>query len=213
VFRVNDRTTLSRPPSYLRTTLAFYDSHSQQYHESTAHLDMGPLYDPFLRELRRGASILDAGCGSGRDTKAFAERGYRVTAIDGSARLVELATAFTGQPCTTLAFHDVAFLEAFDGIWACASLVHVPAREAPDVILRFTHALKPGGVLYISLKEGDGERIANDGRFFCYYGADAFRNVTTAVPALRELAVWTTDDVRSPSDDGRWLNFLLKKTA
>jgi hypothetical protein len=114
---------------------------------------------------------------------------------------------------TTLAFHDVAFLEAFDVIWACASLVHVPEREAPDVMRRFTYALKRGGILYISLKEGDGERIADDGRFFCYYGADAFRNVTTAVSALRELAVWTTDDVRSPSDDGRWLNFLLKKTA
>jgi SAM-dependent methyltransferase len=202
VFRVNDH-----------MTLAFYNSHSEQYHASTAHVDVGSLYDPFLRELPRGASILDAGCGSGRDTKAFAERGYRVTAIDGSARLAELATAFTGQPCTTLAFHDVAFIDAFDGIWACASLVHVAAREAPDVMGRFTRALKRGGVLYISLKEGDGERTADDGRFFCYYTADAFRRVTASIPALRELAVWTTEDVRSSQDRGRWLNFLLKKTA
>jgi SAM-dependent methyltransferase len=213
VFSVNDRGTLSRPPPYLRTTLAFYDSHSEQYFASTAHVDMGPLYGKFLGELPRGASILDAGCGSGRDTKAFAARGYRVTAIDGSARLVELAAAFTGQSCTTLAFHDVAFRDAFDGIWACASLVHVPERDAPDVIGRFTDALKPGGVLYISLKEGDGERTADDGRFFCDYSAEAFRKVTASVPALRELVVWTTEDVRSSPASGRWLNFLLKKIA
>lgn len=194
------------------TTLAFYESHGEQYHRSTAHLDMQALYGPFLRELPPGASILDAGCGSGRDTRAFAERGYRVTALDASPTIVQLAAAFTGQPCTVLSFQEMAFRDACDGIWACASLLHVPKREMPDVMNRFLQALRPGGVLYISLQEGEGEGIAEDGRFFNYYTADAFREVTAGIPALRELACWMTEEIRSCHRRYRWLNLLLKKT-
>jgi SAM-dependent methyltransferase len=198
------------PAAMTRGTLAFYERHGAEYHAATAHVDMDRLYEPFLRELPPAASILDAGCGCGRDTKAFAQRGYRVIAIDASPALARLAAAFTGQPCMTLALQDIAFSAAFDAVWACASLVHVPTCDAGNVVDRFARALKPGGVLYISVKEGDGERTAADGRLFCDYTVATLRALIAPVAALRELAVWTTADVRG-SQHGRWLNTLQRK--
>src|SRR5579864_8513390 len=96
------------------STLDYYDAHALEYFESTAGLDLHELYEPFLRELPPRAHILDAGCGSGRDTKAFLDRGYRVTSIDGSPALAHLATKFTGQFCTVLPFQEMQFQEEFD---------------------------------------------------------------------------------------------------
>lgn len=192
-------------------TLSYYEKHAREYSESTVKLDLHELHDVFLKELPRGAHILDAGCGTGRDTKTFLKRGYLVTAIDGSPEMAKLATDFTGQHCETLCFQQMKFYEEFDGIWACASILHVPKREMPDIIERFIRALRVGGVFYISLKEGEGERTADDGRFFNYYTEDSFRKLLASFPALREIAFWKTAEIRSQHHAGPWLNFLLRK--
>ena len=193
------------------STTAYYDAHADEYFKSSVKLDLHELYEPFLKELCPGAHILDAGCGSGRDTKAFLDRGYRVTAIDASPQLVRLATAFTGYPCEVLSFQEMEFREEFDGIWACASLLHVAKGEVNDVLARFIRALKLGGTFYISLKEGEGEHVSEDGRFFCYYSEDSFRTLVGRFPALREQAFWKTKEIRSTSHCEPWLSFLLKK--
>lgn len=198
------------PPSS-SSTIGFYDTHAKAYCQSTVHLDLHDIYERFLAELRPGAHILDAGCGSGRDTKAFSEREYCVTAIDASPELARLARTFTGQPCGVLRFQDMEFREEFDGIWACASLLHIPKDEMPEVMPRFIQALKPVGILYLSLKEGDGERIADDGRFFSNYRASSFRELLATFPVLREVAFWKTVEIRSPNERQPWLNFLLRK--
>jgi SAM-dependent methyltransferase len=195
------------------STQGFYQTHSNDYFKSTVSANVDTLYGPFLNQLPPKATILDAGCGSGRDTKAFLKRGYYVSAIDASSRMAELATAYTGQQCSVLSFQEMTFRNQFDGIWACASLLHVPKREMEDVIRRFIDALKPGGVLYVSLKEGEGERIAEDGRLFNYYTAESFRKVLAAFPTVREVASWTTEEIRSSQHRGPWLNVLLKKSA
>jgi len=192
-------------------TMAYYDTHAEEYFNSSVNVDLHELYEPFFRELRKGAHILDAGCGSGRDTKAFLDRGYRVTAIDASPQLVRLATAFTGQPCEVLRFQEMEFREQFDGLWACASLLHVPKHELNNVMQRFVSALKSKGVFYISLKEGEGEHVAEDGRFFQYYTEDSFRAVLRGFPSLVEIAFWKTKEVRSSRHTELWLSFLLKK--
>src|SRR5438309_10878337 len=114
-------------------TLIFYREHASDFVESTATLDLGELYKPFLDHLRPGVHILDAGCGSGRDTKAFLDRGFVVTAIDASPEMARATTALTHQPCQVLPFQEMDFHEEFDGIWACAALLHVPKDEMPDV--------------------------------------------------------------------------------
>ena len=202
---------MSVPTSYDSVTLAFHEKHAQEYCDSTARLDLHELYKPFLKALPPGAHILDAGCGSGRDTKAFLERGYRVTAIDASPEMARLATDFIGQRCEIRSFQEMDFREEFDGIWACASLLHVPKCEMPDVTGNFIRALKVGGIFYISLKEGEGERIEADGRLFNYCTDGSFRKLLANFHALREIAYWKTKENRPCHHADSWLNFLLEK--
>lgn len=193
------------------STMEFYNTHAREYSEATLHVDLRDLYGRFLTELSPRAHILDAGCGSGRDTEAFLSRGFRVTSIDASPQLAALASAFTGIRCEILRFQQMEFKQEFDGIWACASILHVPRTEIDDVMFRFIRALKPVGTLYVSLKEGDGERTAEDGRFFSYYTADSFRKLLKRFPALQEVAFWKTEERRSSTHCECWLSFLLRK--
>ncbi len=126
----------------------YYDKHGKDFANTTRQLDVAPLMGDFLRLLLAGGHILDAGCGSGRDTKAFAELGYTVTAIDSSPSMVSMAAEYSGQEVLELSFQEIDFHETFDGIWACASLLHVPQVEMNDALARLTTALKPGAVMY-----------------------------------------------------------------
>jgi 2-polyprenyl-3-methyl-5-hydroxy-6-metoxy-1,4-benzoquinol methylase len=134
-----------------------------------------------------------------------------VTAIDASPELARLATKFTGHRCRVLTFQEMEFNDEFDGIWACASLLHVPISEIDEVMRRFVTALKPHGIMYISLKEGQGEQVSDDGRFFRYYTEDSFRAIIRKFPQLVEIAFWKTADERTSRHAAPWLSFLLKK--
>ncbi|MBU1664187.1 MAG: class I SAM-dependent methyltransferase [Gammaproteobacteria bacterium] len=101
-------------------TLAYYDQHAVTFFAQTANVDMSALQERFLSHIQPGGYVLDAGCGSGRDAKAFLARGYRVAAFDASPRLAQLASEYIGQAVAVHGFTDVAELGCYDGIWACA---------------------------------------------------------------------------------------------
>src|SRR5689334_6398373 len=122
-------------------TVEYYDQHAASFCEATGKLDMSALYRPFLNLLPPRARILDAGCGSGRDTLACLNLGYEVTAIDGSLAMVQVTTKLTGCPALQMRFDEINWVEEFDGIWACASLLHVPRADTGDVLNRFAQAL------------------------------------------------------------------------
>lgn len=193
------------------TQVDYYETHADEYCRSTVGLDMSRVYERFLNELAAGAHIADAGCGSGRDTKAFLQRGYVVTAFDGSLQMARLASAYTGQRCSVLRFQEMQFQQEFDGIWACASLLHVPKCEMEDVLRRFVTALKPGGIMYISFIEGEGERIAEDGRLYNSYTPESLKHLLERIAAIREIACWKSDEISSLAKRAPWLNFLFKK--
>ncbi|MBN2885897.1 MAG: class I SAM-dependent methyltransferase, partial [Chromatiaceae bacterium] len=117
-------------------TIGYYDTHATAFFAETVEVDMGALHARFLARLEPGARILDAGCGSGRDARAFRARGYAVTAFDASPTLAALASAHCGCAVEVLRFEDVSWRECFDGIWACASLLHVPLAGLPEVLRR-----------------------------------------------------------------------------
>ncbi len=130
----------------------YYENNAEDFVESTLLVDMLPLYQHFLPLLPEQAHILDAGCGSGRDARYFIEQGCEITAFDASTRIAALAEDVIGQAVYVERLQDIQYNNQFDGIWACASLLHVPAMELVDVFRRLSYALKPNGLIYCSFK-------------------------------------------------------------
>ena len=172
-----------------KQTLSYYEANAKRFFQNTRDIDMGSIYEPFLSLLSPGAHVLDAGCGSGRDSRAFLERGYEATALDASKAMIELASHHIGRPVLHMSFDQVQFRERFDGIWACASLLHVPAHSMAKVLEQLGMALKVGGVMYASFKYGQGESV-RDGRLFNDYDEVRFRDLLRSCPEFESLKLW-----------------------
>lgn len=189
----------------------YYRTHAQKFFPRTAYENVENLYASFLPLLPDGAHILDAGCGSGRDTKAFAERGYVVTAFDATPEMAELAAQFSGQKIDVLRFQEMAYVAEFDGIWACASLLHVPLAELPAVFARFVAALKPGGYWSMSFKHGNGEKRRGE-RLFTDFYEDSLRAFLADFEELQTVQIFVSGDTRFPhSDQERWVSAIPRK--
>lgn len=143
----------------------YYHKNAQDYFDTTINFDLTPLYELFLSQIAEGGSILDAGCGSGRDSKYFLDKGYRVTAFDGAANMARLASKYTGLPIQNKTFEGFTSPETFDGIWTSASLLHVTKDELLPTLQKLQTFLKPGGVWYMSFRLGEGEHQEGD-RYF-----------------------------------------------
>jgi SAM-dependent methyltransferase len=204
----------TKPPSdYTETTTAYYDTHAAEFSENTASVDLSELYAPFLREIPTGGRILDTGCGSGRDSLAFLRRGYQVVSVDASTKMVNATTKLTGQEAKLLRFDELDYDSEFDGIWACASLLHVARQDLDPVLTRFTRAVKPNGIFYLSFKYGDSERM-DGGRFFNDLNENLLGTVLANHPQLALVRVWTTEDVRNDRRGRqRWLNAIVRRAG
>ena len=195
---------------HVRETLAYYDQHADAFIERTAERAMEHVYTPFLALLPEGGRILDAGCGSGRDAAAFAARGYRVTAFDGSPEMARRASERSGLAVHTLTFDAIDWHEEFDGVWACASLLHLPPDALTAAVHRLVQALRAGGALFVSMKEGDFQGIRED-RWFTDTTPDALRALLTAC-GLEVIDVWQADEPR-PAETVRWVNGLARRAG
>lgn len=160
----------------------------------------------FLEYLKPGAHILDAGCGSGRDTKAFMELGYYVTAMDASQKICKEAEKVLGQKVLCQTFEKLEMENQFDGVWACASLLHVSKADMAKVLHRLKRALKDQGILYTSFKYGQGE-VIKDGRLFSNYDEQALRNQMQEV-GIKILELFVTEDVREGREGEKWVNVI-----
>lgn len=190
-------------------TTAYYTKQAEAFVRETQSVDMSALYERFLPHLPSGAHILDAGCGSGRDTRAFVDSGFMVTAFDASPAIAALAETYSEMPVAVKRFQEIDWCRHFDGIWACASLLHVSGAELPAVVRRLARALKPGGLLYASFKYGEGEQIRN-GRHFTDLDETGLADLLRQTPELIEVETWVTGDVRPGRESERWLNTLLQ---
>ena len=190
-------------------TIDYYNKHAEEFTTSTFEVDMKSLYQPFLAELPEGARILDVGCGSGRDTLAFKNKGYQVDAIDYSEELVKKATRLTGIPIKLQSFYEIDADEAYGGIWACASLLHCQRNRLPEVLEKMVQALKPNGVIYMSFKYGDSDRY-QDGRQFTDLDENQAEALLEQFDNVQHIQQWVTLDQR-PDRQEKWLNLLWKK--
>ncbi len=183
----------------------YYDENAETYFETTVSADMDQVRDAFLKQIPQGGQVLDAGCGSGRDAKAFADQGYQVTAFDASAEMVRLARKYTALEVRQMTFDQMEWQDRFDGIWACATLLHVPRNELADTFKRFVRALKPSGAWFISMKLGTSTREI-EGRAFTDVTEVELASLLVSV-GLCLSEMWLTDDVR-PGRSDRWVNAI-----
>ncbi len=195
----------------MTNTLAYYNQNATAFFSNTVDVDMSALHDRFLSTLSAGGMILDAGCGSGRDAKAFLDRGFRVTAFDASTELARMAADHIGIDVAVRSFSDVCEVYCYDGIWACASLLHLPQDEISAALQCLWAALKPGGTFYLSFKSGTGERI-QDGRHFTDVTEVQLRDWLAVLPDLLGIECWLTTDQR-PGRSEQWLNAIVLRTS
>lgn len=192
------------------TTLEYYDRNAAEFSKGTLNVDFSVTQERFLKKLKENACILDFGCGSGRDTKYFLEKGYRVDAIDGSEELCRLASEYTGITVKKMFFQELKEIEKYDGIWACSSILHLNKTELKSVISKMITALKPDGIIYTSFKYGDFEGERN-GRFFTDFTEYSFEEYIQDIPEIGMEEVWITGDVRPGRSEENWLNLILRK--
>jgi SAM-dependent methyltransferase len=191
-------------------TIEYYNQNADMFAQGTRLVDFTVVQERFAKMLPAGSRILDFGCGSGRDTKYFLEKGYRVEATDGSSELCKLASDFTGIEVKEMLFQDLDARGKYEGIWACSSILHLSKRELLPVIRKMCDALKDNGVIYTSFKYGDFEGERN-GRYFTDFTEDTFDKF---IKVIQELAIeeeWITSDVRPGRGEEKWLNLILRK--
>lgn len=191
-------------------TIDYYDANAQAFASSTVNVDFSYTQRRFASLLVPGSRILDFGCGSGRDSKFFLQEGFDVTATDGSAELCQIAQELTGLPVRHELFQELAEVDAYDGIWACSSILHLLKDELTGVLAKMVTALKSGGVIYTSFKYGDFEGMRN-GRYFTDFTETGFRSFVEHIEGITIEDHWVSGDVRPGRGDERWLNLLLRK--
>lgn len=191
-------------------TLSYYNQNATQFCQNTVSVDFTATQTSFLSRLPAAARILDFGCGSGRDTKAFLEQGYRVDAIDGSSELCKLASEYTGIQVRHMYFQDLSAISEYDGIWACSSILHLTREELSKVMRKLITALKPNGIIYTSFKYGtfEGER---NGRYFIDMTEETFADFIRDRKELQTEEEWVSSDVRPGRSEEKWLNLILRK--
>ena len=190
-------------------TIDYYNQNAEQFIRETFALDMREIYKPFIELLPTKAKVLDAGCGSGRDSLFFLEQGFDVTAFDASAELVRKASELTKLNVLEMTFDKVKWENLFDGVWACASLLHVPKSQIESVFAKLLNSLKMNGVLYASFKLGKGEEMKN-GRFFAYYSKAEILKIVSLIISNKDIKHWENKDFRNKNGDQMWINLIVK---
>jgi SAM-dependent methyltransferase len=148
-------------------TLRFYADEATAY-AATGRGRASQHLDGFLARLATGARILELGCGDGRDSEAMLARGFDVDPTDGVEAMALEAGKRIGRPVRAMRFDELDAVEAYDAVWAHATLLHAPRSALPEVLSRVFRALKPGGLHFANFKTGDAEGRDRFGRYYNY---------------------------------------------
>ena len=188
----------------------YYNKYAAKVFEDTVDENMDDITSRFLEMLEEGDTILDMGCGSGRDSLTFYNLGYDVTPLDGSEEMCRLAEIHTGLDVLQMKYEEMNFDGAFDGVWACGAFVHIPKAEMPDILARVAKALTEDGVFYLSRRLGDFEGFQGE-RYFSFYSEKELRYLVEKGGLFHVVKEWVTKDVRSSHPNIQWINILAKK--
>lgn len=186
----------------------YYEINAKQYADQTFSVDMSEQYRKFLPLLREQARILDVGSGSGRDACYFQKRGYQVTALEPSKNLCrEIRKGFSGEiVCSDIQSYQPD--QRFDGIWACASLLHLREKEVLCFFEKINSYLNENGIIYLSGKNGIPTGEAADGRYFLEFTEQLADRILTVNDRIKLEELWFTEDV-SGRKSFRWMNMIF----
>ena len=191
-------------------TISYYNTNTSSFIKSTQSVQMTKAWNRFTSKLAPKSLILDFGCGSGRDTKYFLEKGFTLEAIDGSSELCAAASKYTGINVKQILFQNWKSEPKYNGIWACSSILHLNKQELKAVLGNIKDALLPSGIFYTSFKYGtfEGER---KGRYFTDLTEASFAELINEITGFEIVEEWITSDVRPGREEEKWLNVILRK--
>ena len=192
-------------------TLQFYRGNAEAYAKRTFTSRQARLM-AFLALLPPGASILELGCGAGGDTAEMLARGFDVRPTDGSPEMADIASKHLGRTVKTLLFHELDEVEAYDGVWANACLLHVPRAGLADVLARIWRALKAGGVFYASYKAGDADGRDTLNRYYNSPSQDWLRATYADAGKWDSLSI-ETGEVKGFDDKMASMLFVFVKKS
>lgn len=195
-------------------TLAHYERNADAFWSGTHDHDVSQNIDALLSHIEAPAPyvILDFGCGPGRDLKTFTALGHQAIGLEGSARFVEMARQNSGCEVWHQDFLDLDLpVERFDGVFANASLFHVPTQELPRVLGALHRTLKPGGVLFSSNPRGHNEEIWNGQRFGAYHDLEGWRSLVTAAGFVELTHYYRPEGL--PREEQPWLATVYRRVS
>ena len=196
----------------MNKTIEYYNNNADKFIKDTQTVSMSDIQKSFLTKIPEGGTILDLGCGSGRDSKSFIDAGYKVTSVDGSEKMCEATTTLTGIHAICSSFQDYNPKEKFDGIWACASLLHLRPDEIKTVVAKMAESLKANGCFYMSFKLGEYQGDRNN-RYFTDLTEDTLKDLLKDINILLVDSFEITSDVRPGRENEKWLNAFYKKVS
>ncbi len=191
-------------------SIEYYDKNAEKFFGSTVGVEFNEKQERFLTYLKKGDKILDFGCGSGRDMKYFLEQGYFCDGIDGSEKMCELASLYVKKSVQKMCFEELEAENEYDGIWACASILHLNQKRLLEVFEKIAKALKENGILYSSFKYGTFEGMRN-GRYFLDLDEKKLKEILDEIDLFWIEEIWVTKDVRQERNTEKWLNTILRK--
>lgn len=187
----------------------YYNRNADSFFEGSINADMSVVRARFLSYVPAGGRILDAGCGSGRDSKVFMEAGYDVVSFDASEEMCKRASEYIGREVKNMRFEEMSFANEFDGIWACASLLHVAFEKLLEIVKKLHEALRTNGALYASFKYGEGTKIRGDRVFSDFTEESVIPLFENAGFKIVSNVVGT--DSRPGREDEKWVNVICVK--
>lgn len=191
-------------------TISYYEKNAESFVNGTVDVEFADIQNKFLSLLPESGFIMDFGCGSGRDTKYFIGKGFRVDAVDGAKSLCQIASRNTGVAVRHMLFWELDVDTIYDGIWACSSILHLPKDVLRDVFYKMIRAIKDGGYIYTSFKYGEFEGYRNE-RYFTNFTEKSFEDFIRTFPEIKIVEEWVSADVRQGRGNEKWLNLILRK--